>query len=155
AELFKHMAGLEMVHVPYRGAAPAMNDLIPGRVHLLFSGGATLENAKSGQVQVLGYTGAARSSIAPELPTVAEAGVPGFEVVSWYGLSVPIKTPAEIVKKMNADTVAAVADPSVNGRLAPLSYETMAGTPEEVGAYLKADVEKWGRVIKEAGIQAQ
>src|SRR6516165_9240624 len=102
-ELFKHMAGIEMVHVPYRGAAPAMNDLIPGRVHLLFSGGATLDNARSGQVQVLGYTGAKRSAIAPEVPTIAEDGVPGFNVVSWYGLFAPVKTPTEIIVKMNTD----------------------------------------------------
>jgi len=81
-ELFKHMAGIEMVHVPYRGAAPAMNDLIPGRVHLLFSGGATLDNARSGQVQALGYTGAERAAIAPEVPTIAEDGVAGFNVIS-------------------------------------------------------------------------
>src|SRR5229473_3933650 len=123
-ELFKHMAGLDMVHVPYRGAAPAMNDLIPGRVHLLFSGGATLDNAKSGQVQVLGYTGAERAAIAPEVPTIAEDGVPGFNIVSWYGFFVPAKTPTEIITKMNADTIAALADPSVHGRLAPLGYES-------------------------------
>jgi tripartite-type tricarboxylate transporter receptor subunit TctC len=151
-ELFKHMAGIEMIHVPYRGAAPAMNDLIPGRVHLLFSGGATLDNARSGQVQVLGYTGAKRSAIAPEVPTIAEGGVPGFNVVSWYGFFVPARTPVEIVLKMNADTIAALADPSVQGRLAPLGYETSPDTPEKVGAFLKSETELWTRVIKEAGI---
>jgi tripartite-type tricarboxylate transporter receptor subunit TctC len=154
-ELFKHMAGLDMVHAPYRGAAPALNDLIPSRVHLLFSGGATLDNAKSGQLQVLGYTGAKRSAIAPEVPTIAEDGVPGFNVVSWYGLFVPAKTPTEIVAKMNADTIAAVADPSVQGRLAPLGYESRPDTPEQVGAFLKADTELWSRVIKQAGIDPQ
>ena len=109
---FQHMAGLEMVHIPYRGAAPAMNDLIPGRVHLLFSGGATLDNARSGQVQVLGYTGAKRAAIAPEVPTIAEGGVPGFNVVSWYGFFVPLKTPTEIITKLNNDTIAALADPA-------------------------------------------
>jgi tripartite-type tricarboxylate transporter receptor subunit TctC len=150
AELFKHMAGLEMVHAPYRGAAPAMNDLIPGRVHLLFSGGATLDNAKSGQVQVLGYTGTKRSKIAPEVPTVAEDGLPGFDVVSWYGLFVPAKTPPEIVAKMNADTIVALADPAVEGRLAPLGYESRPDRPEQVAAFLKAETEMWTRVIKEA-----
>ena len=154
-ELFKHMAGLDMVHVPYRGAAPAMNDLIPGRVHLLFSGGATLDNARSGQVQVLGYTGAKRTPIAPEVPTIAEDGVPGFEVVSWYGLFVPVKTPAEIVAKMNTDTIAAMADPSVKGRLVPLGYESRPDTPAQVGAFLRADTAMWSRVIKQAGIAAQ
>jgi tripartite-type tricarboxylate transporter receptor subunit TctC len=151
-ELFKRMAGLEMLHVPYRGAAPAMNDLIPGRVHLLFSGGATLDNARSGQVQALGYTGAKRSAIAPEIPTIAEDGVPGFNVVSWYGFFVPAKTPSEIVMRMNADTIAALADPSVQGRLAPLGYETKPDTPEQVGAFLRAEADLWSRVIKEAGL---
>ena len=151
-ELFKHMAGLDMIHVPYRGAAPAMNDLIPGRVHLLFSGGATLDNARSGQVQVLGYTGEKRSAIAPDVPTIAEDGVPGFKVVSWYGFAVPVKTPTEIVMKMNADTIAALADPSVQGRLAPLGYESRSDPPEKVGAFLRAEVDTWTRVIKQAGI---
>jgi tripartite-type tricarboxylate transporter receptor subunit TctC len=154
-ELFKHMAGLDMVHAPYRGAAPAMNDLIPGRVHLLFSGGATLDNARSGQVQVLGYTGAKRAAIAPEVPTIAESGVPGFDVVSWYGFFVPAKTPIEIIRKMNADTIAALADPSVHGRLAPLGYESRPDAPEKVGVFLKAEAEMWSRVIKEAGIPPQ
>jgi tripartite-type tricarboxylate transporter receptor subunit TctC len=155
AELFKHMAGLEMVHVPYRGAAPAMNDLIPGRVHLLFSGGATLDNARSGQVRVLGYTGAKRSKIAPEVPTIAEDGIPGFEVISWYGFFVPAKTPPEIVAKMNADTIAALADPAVEARLTPLGYESRPDTPEQVGAFLKVEAEMWSRVIKDAGLTPQ
>jgi tripartite-type tricarboxylate transporter receptor subunit TctC len=151
-ELFKHMAGIEMVHVPYRGAAPAMNDLIPGRVHLLFSGGATLDNARSGQVQVLGYTGAERAAIAPEVPTIAEDGVAGFNVISWYGFFVPAKTPREIITKMNTDTIAALAHPDVKGRLLPLGYESRPDTPERVGALLKSEVELWTRVGKQAGI---
>jgi tripartite-type tricarboxylate transporter receptor subunit TctC len=154
-ELFKRMAGLEMIHVPYRGAAQAINDLIPGRVHLLFTGGAALDNARSGQVQVLGYTGAHRSAIAPEVPTIAENGIPGFKVVSWYGLFVPAKTPREIIVKMNAGVIAALADPSVHERLAMLGYETRADPPEQVEAFLRADAELWGRVIKEAGIAPQ
>jgi tripartite-type tricarboxylate transporter receptor subunit TctC len=151
-ELFKRMAGVEMLHVPYRGAAPAMNDLIPGRVHLLFSGGATLDNARSRQVQALGYTGAKRSAIAPEIPTIAEDGVPGFNVISWYGFFVSDKTPPEIIGKMNADTIAALADPNVQGRLLPLGYESRPDAPEQVGAFLKSEAELWARVIKEAGI---
>ena len=154
-ELFKHLAGWERVPVPYRGAAPAMSDLIPGRVHLLFSGGATLDNARSGQVRVLGYTGAMRSAIAPEVPTIAEDGIPGFNVVSWYGLFVPAKTPPEIVSKMNGDVIAALADQSVQGRLAPLGYETRPDAPEQVGAFLRTDAELWSRVIKQAGLLPQ
>jgi tripartite-type tricarboxylate transporter receptor subunit TctC len=154
-ELFKHMAGLDMVHAPYRGAAPALNDLIPGRVHLLFSGGATLDNAKSGQLQVLGYTGLKRSAIAPAVPTIAEDGIPGFDVMSWYGLFAPLKTPTDIIAKMNADTIVALADASVQGRLAPLGYESRPDTPEQVGAFLRADADLWGGVIKQAGIAQQ
>jgi len=115
-ELFRRMAGIEMVHVPYRGAAPAMNDLIPGRVHLLFSGGATLDNARSGQVQALGYTGPKRTTIAPEISTIAE-DASRFHVISWYGFFVPDKTPRDSIEKMNADTIAALADPNVQGAL--------------------------------------
>jgi tripartite-type tricarboxylate transporter receptor subunit TctC len=154
-ELFSRMAGLDMIHVPYRGAAQAMNDLIAGRVHLLFAGGAILDNARSGQVQVLGYTGANRSSIAPEVPTIAEDGIPGFNVVSWYGFFVPAKTPTEVIVKMNTDVIAALADRSVQGRLATLGYESRFGAPEQVEAFLKADAELWVRVIKEAGIAPQ
>jgi tripartite-type tricarboxylate transporter receptor subunit TctC len=145
-------AGIEMVHAPYRGAAPAMNDLIPGRVHLLFSGGATLENARSGQMQALGYAGPNRAAIAPEIPTIAEDGVPGFNVISWYGFFVPDKTPQEIIRKVNADTIAALADPNVQGHLLPLGYESTPDAPEQVGAFLKSEVELWARVIKEARI---
>ncbi|WP_068027861.1 Bug family tripartite tricarboxylate transporter substrate binding protein [Rhodoplanes sp. Z2-YC6860] len=154
-ELFKHRAGLDMIHVPYRGAGPAMNDLIPGRVHLLFSGGATLENARSGQVQALGYTGAKRAAIAPQIPTIAEDAIPGFEVVGWYALFAPVKTPAEIVKKLHADTVTACADASVVGRFAPLGYETRADTPDQLGAFLRSESVMWTRVIKDAGIAPQ
>ena len=155
AELFKSKAGIDMIHVPYRGAGPAMNDLIPGRVHLLFSGGATLPSAKAGQVRVLGYTGAKRAAIAPEVPTIAEDGIPGFDVVSWYALMVPVKTPADIVKKMHDDTVAACAHESVLSRFTPLGYETRADTPEQIGAFLRSEVTMWGRVIKDAGIAVQ
>ena len=96
--------------------------------------------------------GAKRSAIASDVPTIAESGVPGFDVVSWYGFFVPAKTPTEIITKMNADTIAALADPSVHGRLAPLGYESRPDAPETVGAFLRAEVEIWSRVIKQAGI---
>ncbi|MGE0039177.1 MAG: Bug family tripartite tricarboxylate transporter substrate binding protein [Xanthobacteraceae bacterium] len=151
-ELFKSMAGIEMTHVPYRGAGPAMNDLIPGRVHLLFSGGATLENAKAGQVRVLGYSGASRTKIAPDVPTIAESGVQGFDVVSWYGIFVPAKTPSDIVNKMSADAAKVLADPAINGKLDHLGYTVASSTPAELGKLLKSEVDKWSRVIKDAGI---
>jgi tripartite-type tricarboxylate transporter receptor subunit TctC len=103
-------------------------------------------------VQVLGYTGAERAAIAPEVPTIAEDGVAGFNVISWYGFFVPAKTPREIIMKMNADTIAALAHPDVKGRLLPLGYESRPDAPERVGALLKSEVELWTRVGKQAGI---
>jgi tripartite-type tricarboxylate transporter receptor subunit TctC len=104
-------------------------------------------------VQALGYTGAKRAAIAPEVPTIAEDGVPGFNVISWYGLFVPAKTPREIIMKMNADTIAALANPNVQGRLLPLGYESSRpDPPEQVGTFLKSETELWTRVIKESGI---
>src|SRR5262249_7014112 len=100
-ELLKQMAGIEMTHVPYRGASAALNDLIPGRVDCYFGSGALLENMRSGQLHGLAVTGAKRDPVAPELPTMAEAGVPSYEVSSWHGLFVPARTPPEIVKKMS------------------------------------------------------
>jgi tripartite-type tricarboxylate transporter receptor subunit TctC len=151
-ELFRQTAGIEMTHVPYRGAGPAMNDLIPGRVDLLFSGGATYEYARSGQVRVLGITSAKRASSAPDVPTVAEAGLPGFEVSSWFAFFVPAKVPPEIVAKMNADCVAALADPAVKGRLEQLGYDVASTSPEALAVLLKAEIDKWGTVMKRAGI---
>ncbi len=151
-ELFKRMAGIEMTHVPYRGAAPALNDLIPGRVDVYFGSGVLLENARSGQVRALAVTGGKRDAAAPDLPTIAEAGLPGYEVSSWHGLFVPAKTPREIVRKMNADTVAALADPAVKGKLAQGGYVVVGSTPEGLAALLNAEIDKWGTVIKEADI---
>jgi tripartite-type tricarboxylate transporter receptor subunit TctC len=103
-------------------------------------------------VQVLGYTGAKRAAIAPEVPTIAEDGVPDFNVISWYGFFVPAKTPREIVMKMNADTIAALANPNVRGRLQPLGYESSPDSPEQVATFLKSETELWTRVVKEAGL---
>jgi tripartite-type tricarboxylate transporter receptor subunit TctC len=155
AELFKQTAGIEMTHVPYRGAGPAMNDLIPGRVDLLFSGGATYQYAKSGQVRALGVSGAKRIPSAPDVPTIAEAALPGFEVSSWFAFFVPANTPRDIVRKMNADCVAALDDPAVKGRLERIGYDVAGSSPEELGRLLKAEIDKWGVVIKRAGIETE
>jgi tripartite-type tricarboxylate transporter receptor subunit TctC len=152
AELFKRTAGIALTHVPYRGAAPAMNDLIPGRVSVLFSGGASLQNAKQGQVRVIGVTGAKRAPEAPEVPTIAESALPGFEVVSWFALFVPAKTSPAIIKKLNADVAAVLADAAVKARLEHLSYEVHSSSPDELGATFKAEMAKWAPVIKEGGL---
>ena len=154
-ELFKHMAKIEMTHVPYRGAAPALNDLIPGRVDCYFGSGALLENIRSGQVRGLAVTGAKREAAAPELPTFDEAGVSGYEVSSWHGLFVPAKTPPEIIKKFNADTIAALTDSVVQAKLEQAGYTVVGSSPDTLQTLLKSEIDKWGAVIQAAGIKTQ
>ena len=152
-ELFKTMAGIEIRHIPYKGVGPALNDLIPGRVDVMFNNiGAVLPLIQGGKLRGLAVTTAKRSPAIPQLPPIAEAGVPGFDVSSWYGFFAPAKTPPEIVRKMHADTVAALADPTTKSRLEQLGVVVVGSTPAELAAYLKSEMEKWGPVIKEAGI---
>jgi tripartite-type tricarboxylate transporter receptor subunit TctC len=152
-ELFKRMAGIEMTHVPYRGAAGALNDLIPGRVSVYFGSGALLENMRAGQVRGLAVTSSKRDPTAPELPTIAEAGIPGYEVLSWHGLLVPAKTPPQVIKKMNTDTLAALADPAIKAKLEQNGYMVVGSTPEELAVLLKSEIDKWGSVVTETGIK--
>ena len=152
-ELLKQMAGIEMTHVPYRGASPALNDLIPGRVDCYFGSGALLENMRSGQLRGLAVTGAKRDPVAPELPTIAEAGVPGYEVTSWHGLFVPARTPPEIVRKISVDTIAALADPVVKSKLEQAGYMVVGSSPDELQTLLKSEIDKWSAVIKRIGIK--
>ena len=152
-ELFLRMAGIEMTHVPYRGAGPVLNDLIPGRVDAYFASGALLENMRAGQIRGLAVTGSRREPAAPELPTMAEAGVPGFEASSWHGLFVPARTPSQIVRKINTDSIAALADAGVRARLDQNGYGIIGSNPEELAILLKAEIDKWSSVIKHAGIK--
>ena len=152
-ELFKRIAGIEMTHVPYRGVALAMNDLMPGRVDVMFNTiGGLLPQVRAGQLRGLAVSTAERFPTALDLPTVAESGVPGFDVSSWYALFVPAKTPPDIIRKINADTVAALADAAVKARLEQLGVLVAGSTPQELAALLKAEMDKWGPVIKAAGI---
>jgi tripartite-type tricarboxylate transporter receptor subunit TctC len=144
------------VHVPYRGAAPALNDLIPGRVDSMFNNIAPfVPLMKENQIRGLAVTTGRRTPAVPDLPTLAEQGLTGFDVSGWYAFFVPAKTPPEIVRKMTADTVAALADPRIKGRLEELGLFVIGSTSEQLGAYLKAEMEKWGPVIKAAGITVQ
>jgi tripartite-type tricarboxylate transporter receptor subunit TctC len=155
-ELFKRMAKIEMTHVPYRGVAPAMNDLIPGRVDVMFNTtGGLMPQVRSGQVRGLAVTTAQRFPTAPELPTVAESGVPGFDVSSWYAFLVPAKTPPEIVSKMHADTIKALSDATVKARLLDLGVLVIGSTPDEMARHLKSEMAKWEPVIKAAGISVR
>jgi tripartite-type tricarboxylate transporter receptor subunit TctC len=155
-ELFKRMAGIEMLHVPYRGAGPAFTDLIPGRVDVMFNNiGAVLPMLQGGQLRGLAVTTAKRSPAAPDLPPIAEVGVPGFDVSSWYALFAPAKTPPEIIRKLNADTLTALKDPATRQKLESLGVVVQGSTPAELGAFLKAEMDKWAPVIKAAGISGK
>lgn len=155
-ELFKRTAGIELTHVPYRGAAPAINDLIPGRVDSFFNNIApVVPLMKQGQVRGLAVTTARRSAAAPDVPTIAESGLPGFDVPGWYAIFVPAKSPPEIVAKMNRDIVAAIADPAVKEKLEGLGLFVSGSTPEALGSYLKSEIDKWAPIIKTAGITVQ
>jgi tripartite-type tricarboxylate transporter receptor subunit TctC len=152
-ELFLRMTGIEMTHIPYRGAAPAFNDLIPGRVDVMFNLlASSLPLIKAGKIRGLAVATPERAALMPDLPTVAESGVPGFDVSSWIGLFVPVKTPPQIVSKLHADTVAALGDSATRQKLEEMGVVAVASTPGELSAQFQADMLKWGPVIKDAGI---
>jgi tripartite-type tricarboxylate transporter receptor subunit TctC len=153
-ELFKEKAGVFMLHIPYRGSAPAMTDLLAGQVQLMFSDGPTaLPHVKTGRVKALAVGSPKRSALVPDLPTMIEAGVPGYEAYSWAGVWVPAATPRDIVAKINADTVKAFSDPATKERLLGQGAEVSPGTPEQFGAFVKGEMTKWAAVIKRAGIK--
>jgi tripartite-type tricarboxylate transporter receptor subunit TctC len=153
AMLFLQMAGIEMTHVPYRGASPAFTDLIPGRVDCYFGSGTLLSYSQSGQVRVLATTGPKRDAAAPDVPTIAEAGVPGYDVTAWQALFVPARTPPEIVRKISADTNTALADPAVKDKLAKTGYAAGGSSPEALERLLKSEIVKWSAVIKSVGLK--
>jgi tripartite-type tricarboxylate transporter receptor subunit TctC len=153
AELLKREAGIPLTHVPYRGAAPAIQDLIPGRVDSFFNNIApTVPLMRQGQIRGLAVTSAKRAGAMPDLPTTAESGLPGFDVSGWYAFVTPARTPPEIVAKMHTDTVAALADPVVRGKLEDLALFVEGSTPTELENMMKAERIKWEPVIKAAGI---
>ena len=155
-ELFARVAGVQLTHIPYKGAAPAIIDLIPGRVDSLFNNVApVLPLMQQGQARILAISTAQRTPAAPNLPTIAESGLAGFDVAGWYAFFVPAKTPPEIVRKIHADTVTALADPKIRGRLEEMGLFVVGSTPDQLAAYLKSELAKWGPVIKDAGIKVE
>jgi tripartite-type tricarboxylate transporter receptor subunit TctC len=153
-ELFKRLAKVEMTHIPYRGGAPAINDLIPGRVDVIFDNvPSIISHVRSGTLRGLAVTTRERIAILPDMPTIAESGVPGFDVSSWFGFFVPVRTPQDIIEKINADTNAALAHPSVKPRFDDLGATPKGSTPAELAAFLKSEIDKWGPVIQEAKIR--
>jgi tripartite-type tricarboxylate transporter receptor subunit TctC len=156
AELFKRRAGIEMTHVPYRGAGPAFNDLIPGRVDAMINFTSTsLPLVRQGQLRGLAVATAERLSAAPDLPTMAEAGVTGVEVSSWAAFFVPAHTPQNIINKIRDDTVAALAQQAVRAKLEETGVKVVGSMPGELESFLAAEMDKWGQVIKDANITAQ
>ena len=155
-ELFKRLANVEMTHIPYRGGAPAINDLIPGRVDVIFDNmPSILQHVKGGQLRGLAVTTKERVAATPEIPTIAESGVPGFNVFSWFGFFVPAKTPPDVIARINADTNAALAYAPVKSRFEELGANPKGSTPAELAAFLKSEIDKWGPVIREAKIRVE
>jgi len=154
-ELFKMMAGVNMVHVPYRGAAPALADLLAGQVQVYFAPtAASIEYIRAGKLRALAVTTATRSEALPDLPTVGEF-VPGYETSLWLGLGAPKNTPAEIVEKLNKEINAGLADSQMKARLAGLGAAALPGSPADFGKLIAEETEKWGKVVKFAGIKTE
>ena len=155
-ELLMLTAGFSMLHVPYKGTGPGMTALMSGELQCLMAGLATvMPQAKGGKVKALAVTGPARSSVAPDVPTVAEAGVPGYEFIVWYGMMVPGGTPAAIVAKLNAQIARVLKLPATRDRYAAAGLETVRNTPEEFAAQLKREIPQWKKVARDANIHVE
>jgi tripartite-type tricarboxylate transporter receptor subunit TctC len=154
-EMFKMMTGVDLLHVPYRGAAPALTDLISGQVQVMFDNmPSSIEHIRAGKLRALGVTTAKRSPALPDVPTVADT-VPGYEASAWFGMGAPKETPPEVVNKLNKAINAALADPNIQARLADLGGIVMAGTPADFGQVIVDETEKWAKVVKAAGVSIE
>jgi tripartite-type tricarboxylate transporter receptor subunit TctC len=151
-ELFKTMAGVDMTHVPYKGAAPAMQDLIGGQIQLMFDNlASSLTQVRAGKVKALAVTTSKRTALAPELPTIAESGLPGFDISTWFGIFVPAGTGREVVEKLHGEFARALAAPDVRERMLNLGAEPVGSAPAEFAAYIRSEADKYARVIKASG----
>jgi len=154
-ELFKLLAGIDLVHIPYKGVAPALIDVVAGQVSMTFASLISgTPHYKSGRLRALAVTGAKRSVALPELPTMQEAGVKDYESATWYGMLAPAGTPRDIVNKLNTEIVAILRQPEINDRLSQEGAEPVGNTPQQFGAHIKSEIEKWRKVIRAAGIKA-
>ena len=154
-ELFKSMTGCQMLHVPYKGAGPALADLIAGQVHVLFDNlPSSIGHIKGGAIRALAVTSAQREPSLPDLPTVGDT-VPGYEATAWFGIGMPRGTPREIIEKVNAEVNRALADPRMRERLAELGGKPIAGTPEDFARVIAAETEKWARVVTSSGAKVE
>jgi tripartite-type tricarboxylate transporter receptor subunit TctC len=153
-ELFKMMAGVDLVHVPYRGGGPGLNDLLGGQVQVMFpTTVASIGHIRSGRLRALAVTAATRSDALPGIPTMGEF-LPGYEASTWYGVCAPTATPAEIVEKLNKEVNAGLADPKIKARLLDLGGDVLALSPADFGKFIADDTEKWGKVVRAANIKA-
>jgi tripartite-type tricarboxylate transporter receptor subunit TctC len=156
-ELFTSMTGIKMIHVPYKGAGPAFTDVIAGHVHMMAGNIlSALPHIRSGRIRAYGLTSAVRSSGAPEIPTLAEAGVPGYEAVQWFGLAAPAGTPRDVVSRLHGAVVQTLNDPVLHKRFVSDGADPRPSkSPEEFAAFMRAEYKKWGQVVKKAGIKPE
>ena len=155
-ELFRTMAGVNIAHIPYKGTGPALIDAMAGQVHMLFGNVlSSLTHVKTGRLRALAVTTAKRSMVLPDLPTVSESGVPGYENSTWFGLLAPAGTPAAVLNKLNAELVKASQSPDIVDRLAPDGGEPVGSTPEQFGRHLALEIARWRKVVKDAGIKVE
>ena len=155
-EMFKQLTGINMLHVPYKGTAPAVLDLLPGRVHCMSAEVlAVLPHARAGKLRALGIATPARNQVAPDIPTVAEAGVPGFEVTSWYGVLAPIGTPHAILTQLSRGIAKSLATQDMRQRFADLGATPVGNTPEDFAAFVKREGAKWAKAVKDSGAKVE
>jgi tripartite-type tricarboxylate transporter receptor subunit TctC len=155
-ELLNGMAGIDMVHVPYKGSGQAISDLVGGHVKVMISGMAsTLPHVRSGKLRGLATTGLKRTPATPDIPTVAESGFPGFEASSWFGVLAPAKTPKPIINRLHADIVRTLKQPDVEKKLEAVGFEIVGSTPEQFAAYIKSEIKKWEKVVKVSGAKPE
>jgi tripartite-type tricarboxylate transporter receptor subunit TctC len=156
AELFKSMARVDLLHVPYKGTGQAVADLLAGQIDLLFAPSqSVIQHVKAGKLKALATTGSKRAETLPDLPTVAEAGVPGYEAVGWFGLLAPAAAPKEVVFKLNRDFVAVMADKDLRRRAADLGADLVGNAPDEFARFIRDDQAKWAKLMREAGIKPE
>jgi len=149
AELLKTMTGIDLIHVPYKGIALVLNDLLAGQIQITFTvPGSGLPHVKSGRLRALAVSGAKRSALAPELPTIAESGVPGYEASTWYAVVVPAGTPRSVVAKLHTDITNVLQQPDVRERLTGVGVELIGSTPETLAQYIQSEIAKWSRLVK-------
>jgi tripartite-type tricarboxylate transporter receptor subunit TctC len=154
SELFKSAAKVDLIEVPYKGSGPAVPDLISGQISMMFDN-TSLNYARSGRLRALGHTGEKRMAVAPEVPTMIEAGYPGVVFYSWQGAVAPAKTPPEVVARLNAELSKALRQPDAQARITSEGAEILAGTPAEFGDYIKAEIVRFGKVIRDAGVKPE